>query len=124
MKNVVLDAYFEKMAGKQNMKINNPRLQRQLDLNRERRNKMKDQFGQFSSFPAKTLMDEGVVVKIKIGGKNIDQIMKKCSYIFYEMKDDDENDQEGGYKVELSFEEKMQDFSCGINIASLTGGQP
>ena len=50
--------------------------------------------------------------------------MKKCSYIFYEMKDDDENDQEGGYKVELSFEEKMQDFSCGINIASLTGGQP
>ena len=69
-------------------------------------------------------MDEGVVVKIKIGGKNIDQIMKKCSYIFYEMKDDDENDQEGGYKVELSFEEKMQDFSCGVNIASLTGGQP
>lgn len=49
-------------------------------------------------------MNEDVVIKVKIGGQKIDSIIKKCNYLFYEIKE--EGDNEGGYKVELSFEEK------------------
>lgn len=100
------------------MTMNNQKLQKQLEENRERRNIMKKQFGQFSSFPAEKLMEENVVLKVKIGGQKIDSIIKKCNYLFYEIKE--EGDNEGGYKVELSFEEKKQDF-CGIG--SLSQGQ-
>jgi hypothetical protein len=37
--------------------------------------------------------------------------MKKCNYLFYELVPNGEQD--GGYKVELSFEEKMGGFACG-----------
>ena len=38
-------------------------------------------------------------------------VIKKCNYLFYEIKSD--SDKEGGYKIELSFEEKQQAF-CDI----------
>ena len=56
------------MEKKQNMTMNNQKLQKQLEENRERRNIMKKQFGQFSSFPAEKLIEENVVLKVKIGG--------------------------------------------------------
>lgn len=56
-------------------------------------------------------MNDKVIFKVKIGGQKIDAIIKKCNYLFYEIKEEGEN--EGGYKVELSFEEKMSDF-CGL----------
>ena len=37
--------------------------------------------------------------------------MKKCNYLFYELVATADSD--GGYKVELSFEEKMSGFACG-----------
>ena len=72
---------------------------------------MKAQFGQFSSYPAQKLFDDGVVVSVKIGGQKIETIMKKCNYLFYELVPTAEQD--GGYKIELSFEEKMAGFLCG-----------
>ena len=43
-----------------------------------------------------------------------DEIFKKCKFLFYELKvDDSQVDVDGGYKVELSFEEKVNNF-CGI----------
>jgi hypothetical protein len=72
------------MEKKQNLTMTNARLQRKLEENRERRNIMKAQFGQFSSFPAVKLLEEGVVESIVIGGKKIDTILKKCNYLFYE----------------------------------------
>ena len=73
---------------------------------------MKAQFGQFSSFPASKLIEDGVVETVKIGGQKIETIMKKCNYLFYELVPN--GDQDGGYKVELSFEEKMAGlFACG-----------
>lgn len=50
------------------MTMNNQKLQKQLEENRERRNIMKQQFGQFSSFPAEQLINDEVVLKVKIGG--------------------------------------------------------
>lgn len=114
-KNEALEKYFSTMEQKQTMTMNNQKLQKQLEENRERRNIMKQQFGQFSSFPAEQLINDEVVLKVKIGGQKIDSIIKKCNYLFYEIKEEGEN--EGGYKVELSFEEKKQDF-CGVAILS------
>lgn len=79
-----LGGYFGDMEKKQNLTMTNARLQRKLEENRERRNIMKAQFGQFSSFPAVKLMEDGVVESIVIGGKKIDSILKKCNYLFYE----------------------------------------
>ena len=107
------------MEAKQTMMMNNPKLQKQLDENRERRAIMKAQFGQFSSYPAQKLVEDGVVVSVKIGGQKIETIMKKCNYLFYELVPNAEQD--GGYKVELSFEEKMADF-CGVG-SILSPGQ-
>ena len=117
-----LDGYFKTMDEKQKMNLNNPRLQKKLDENRKRRNIMKAQFGQFSSFPASKLMEEGVIESVKIGGQKIESIIKKCNYLFYELKDDGEGESEGGYKVELSFEEKVQDF-CGLGSILAQGKQ-
>ena len=65
------------------------------------------------------MLDDGVVVSIKIGGQKIENILKKCNYLFYELVPD--GDQDGGYKVELSFEEKMAAF-CGVG-GLIGGGQ-
>jgi len=55
-----------------------------------------------------------VIESIQVGNKKIDQIIKKCSYLFYEIKT-----AEGGYKVELSFEEKQQAFCDVGKIAEI-----
>ena len=41
-----------------------------------------------------------------------DTLASKCNYLFYEQKADEDN--EGGYKIELSFEEKQTNF-CDIS---------
>ena len=55
-------------------------------------------------------MEDGVITEIKIGDKGIDTFLNKCKYLFYEIKADDEND--GGYKIELSFEDKQNGMMC------------
>ena len=71
---------------------------------------MKQQFGQFSSFSATQMLEDGVIESIKLNGRSINEsVLKKCHYLFYELKGEGE---EGGYKVELSFEDKQQDFFC------------
>jgi len=57
------------------------------------------------------MMEDGIVVSIKIGNQKIETILNKCNYLFYELASS--NDSDGGYKVELSFEEKMAGFLCG-----------
>ena len=52
------------------------------------------------------MLEEGVVDSIKLAGQKIEPIIKKCNYLFYELKTEDGSDGAGGYKVELSFEEK------------------
>ena len=50
-----------------------------------------------------------------------EQLMGKCNYLFYEQKDEN-----GGYKIELSFEEKQTNFCDISKIVSLMdegGGQ-
>lgn len=58
---------------------------------------------------------------IKIGNQKVmrDDIKEQCKYLFYEIKEDEAAEIEGGYRVELSFEEKMGGF-CGVG--SLLGG--
>lgn len=109
-----LQGYFEDMEKKQTLTMTKANLQRKLEENRGRRNIMKSQFGQFSSFPAVQLIEEGVVESVHIGGKKIDDIIKKCKYLFYEIKADDTKD--GGYKIELSFEDKQQAFCDVVRI--------
>ena len=41
------------------------------------------------------------------------ELFKKCKYLFYELKNE-ETGGEGGYKIELSFEEKVQHKYCGL----------
>jgi hypothetical protein len=74
---------------------------------------MKSQFGQFSSFSAVQLQKDGVIDGIKIGDQKIDDIKEQCKYLFYEIKEDEDEEIEGGYRVELSFEEKAGAF-CGV----------
>lgn len=62
-------------------------MQKKLEDNRERRNKMKDQFGQFSSFEAKDLIAREVVTDIKINEKDIKDLIGKCKYLFYEIRE-------------------------------------
>jgi len=76
---------------------------------------MRSQFGQFSSFDAVQLQEDGVIEGIKIGQHKIESIKKKCKYLFYEIKEDQANNIEGGYRVELSFEEQVKNF-CGIGL--------
>ena len=45
-----------------------------MEENRKRRNKMKSQFGQFSSFSAVQLQKDGVIDGIKIGDQKMDDI--------------------------------------------------
>ena len=48
---------------------------------------------------------EGIVKSIKLNGSSVrsdNPLLQKCSYLFYELNDED---QDGGYKVELSFED-------------------
>lgn len=101
------------MQSKDNPKILNSKLQKKMDENRKRRNKMKSQFGQFSSFSAVQLQRDGVIDGIKIGDQKIDDIKEQCKYLFYEIKEDEDEEIEGGYRVELSFEEKVGGF-CGV----------
>lgn len=49
-----------------------------------------------------------MITKIKISDKQIDSVINKCRYLFYEIKEDENGD--GGYKIELSFEEKQSMF--------------
>jgi len=109
MKNEQLNTYFSTMQKKQGMTMNNPKLQKKLDDKKKMLTKMKNQFSQFSSYKAQFMLDKKVVESIKIGGSKIDPtLLSKCSYLFYELKEDEES--EGGYKVELGFEEKQAQF--------------
>ena len=47
---------------------------KRMEENRKRRNKMKSQFGQFSSFSAVQLQKDGVIDGIKIGDQKMDDI--------------------------------------------------
>jgi hypothetical protein len=58
-------------------------------------------------------LEDGVVLDIKIGGKKLEELILKCNYLFYELVADEEEGTEGGYKIELSFEEKVAGF-CGL----------
>lgn len=100
------------MEKKLKLQMTQTKLQRKLDENRGRRNLMKSQFGQFRSFPAPYLRETGVIATVKLGGQKLDpKIFKKCSYLFYELKDDNE----GGYKIDLSFEQKVELMYCGLS---------
>ena len=75
-------------------------------------------FGQFSSFLAADLRQDGTVMQIYNGKvKASDAFADKCKYLFYEIREDPANDIEGGYRVELSFEEGGVAL-CGIGGAS------
>ena len=50
----------------------------------------------------------------------IKTIIHQCKFLFYELREDIENDIQGGYRVELSFEEKGQ----GLLGACLPGSGP
>ena len=59
------------------------------------------------------MLEEKIIESIHIGKNPIDKVLiKKCSYLFYEIKTDHIRD--GGYKIELSFEEKQANF-CDIS---------
>lgn len=120
--NADLGEYFEQMKKKESATMLNTRLQKMLDENKKRRNIMKAQFGQFSSFSAEQLLHDGVIDGIKIGTRKIDDIVKQCKYLFYEIKEDESGEQDGGYRVELSFEEKMGGW-CGLGAVLPGGGQ-
>jgi len=51
-KNADLNDYFDSMKSKDTPTILNSKMQKKLDENKKRRNIMKSQFGQFSSFSA------------------------------------------------------------------------
>jgi hypothetical protein len=53
-----LASYFSNMESKSKMTMTNAKLQRKLDENKKRREKMKAQFGQFTSFPAAKLLED------------------------------------------------------------------
>ena len=55
-------------------------------------------------------MEDGIIIEIKIGDKGIENFRNKCKYLFYELKADDDN--EGGYKIELSFEDQQNGMMC------------
>ena len=73
---------------------------------------MQAQFGQFQSFSATQLLDQEVVKEIKVNDKEIKSIVDKCKYLFYEIKETETN--EGGYKIELSFEDNRNIF-CDVD---------
>ena len=72
-------------------------------------------------------MDLGVIESIKLSGTKVDQeVFVNCKYLFYDVKDSN-----GGYKIELSHEEKVQYGLCGIEyfiekgkdkVETITGG--
>ena len=86
----------------ENPKMVPSKLKAKVEESKQRRAKMRSQFGQFSSFSATELMKEGVVENIKLDGRNIEAIIGSCKFLFSEIKDDGAKD-EGGYSVELSF---------------------
>lgn len=103
------------MEKKLKLQMTQTKLQRKLDENRGRRNLMKSQFGQFRSFPATQLQEQAVITTVKLGGQKLDpKIFKKCNYLFYELKDEDDGG-EGGYKIDLSFEQKVELMYCGLS---------
>ena len=67
-----------------------------------------------------------VITGIELGeNKMQEEIFKKCNFLFYELKVDDSNiEVDGGYKVELSFEEKQNDYTCGIRDLIIQGPKP
>ena len=78
---------------------------------------MKAQFGQFQSFSAAKLIEAEVIKDIQVKNTKIIEIQNKCQYLFYEVREDD--GQEGGYKIELSFEEKQQ-LKCDFSLIKNT----
>ena len=70
------------------------------------------------------LKEQGVVKEIHLasgrgseaGGED-NEMIGKCKYLFYEIKEDLQNEVEGGYRVELSFDDTSFAF-CGIGANS------
>jgi len=57
---------------------------------------------------------QGIITKIKLRETLIaPEIKINCKYLFYELKNEGEGG-DGGYKVELSHEEKVEYGLCGI----------
>lgn len=100
-----LDGYFATMREKQTFQASSIALQRQLEANKDRRDKMLSGFSQFCSFQAMDLIADGTVETIKVGNKPVASIQSQCKYLFYQMDEDLEAETEGGYRVELAFEE-------------------
>lgn len=60
------------------------------------------------------LIKDGVVENIKLDDRKIDSIQKDLKYLFYDIKEDLANDIDGGYRVELSFQEDKKSLNpCG-----------
>ena len=63
------------------------------------------------------LFQDGTIENIKLDDRKIDSIKANLKFLFYEIKDDLANEIEGGYRVELSFQEETKN-ACGL------GGTP
>lgn len=103
------------MRKKQNYTASSIALQRQLEANSARRAKMISGFSQFCSYSAADLMADGTVESIEIRKTDASKIVQNCKYLFYQLDEDLEAETEGGFKVELSFEEQGVQF-CGVGL--------